>query len=107
MNRYVRPSRPADPRAGDDLGLDRDVERRDRLVAHDERWLDGQRPGDAHALPLPAGHLVRVAVGVLREQAHAREQIAHARAPARGRGDDVVHREGLGQDLPHGHAGIE
>src|SRR5256885_10623543 len=39
----------------DDLRLDRDVERRDRLVADDERGLHGERPRDAHALALSAG----------------------------------------------------
>ena len=46
----------------DDLGLDRDVERRDRLVADDEVRRRGERPGDADALALAAGELVRVAV---------------------------------------------
>ena len=45
----------------DDLGLDRDVERRDRLVADDELRLDRQRARDADALPLPARELVRIA----------------------------------------------
>src|SRR5439155_6330732 len=41
----------------DDLRLDRDVEGRDRLVADDERGLDGERARDAHALTLSAGEL--------------------------------------------------
>ena len=45
----------------DDLRLDRDVERADRLVAHDELGLHGERARDADALPLAAGELVRVA----------------------------------------------
>ena len=49
----------------DDLGLDRDVERRDRLVADDQLRAQGDRPGDADALALAAGELVRVAVVVL------------------------------------------
>ena len=35
-----------------DLGLDRDVERRDRLVGDDQRGLQRQRPRDADALAL-------------------------------------------------------
>ena len=38
----------------DDLGLDGNVQRRDRLIADDELRVQSQRPGDADALPLPA-----------------------------------------------------
>ncbi len=44
-----------------DLGLDRHIERRDRLVADDELGLDRERAGDADALALAARELVRVA----------------------------------------------
>ena len=37
-----------------DLRLDRNVERRHRLVAHDDGRLHGQRARDAHALALTA-----------------------------------------------------
>ena len=46
----------------DDLGPDRHVEGRDRLVGDDEVGLDRQGAGDADALALAAGELVRVAV---------------------------------------------
>ena len=36
----------------DDLRLDGDVERRDRLVAHDQFGFGGKRAGDADALAL-------------------------------------------------------
>ncbi len=45
----------------DDLGLDRHVERGDRLVADDHVRFEDQRAGDADALALAAGELVRVA----------------------------------------------
>ena len=45
----------------DDLRLDRDVERGDRLVRDDEVRVDGERAGDADPLALAAGELVRVA----------------------------------------------
>ena len=48
----------------DDLGLDGDVERRDRLVADDEVGRGGERAGDADPLPLAAGELVRIAVAI-------------------------------------------
>ena len=45
----------------DDLRLDRNVERGDRLVADEEVRLHGERAGDGDALALPAGELVRIA----------------------------------------------
>ena len=44
------------------LSLDRDVERRDRLVADDQLRRERERTRDADPLALPAGELVRVAV---------------------------------------------
>ena len=44
----------------DHLGLHRHVEGRHRLVGDDQLGLDRQRPGDADALALAAGELVRV-----------------------------------------------
>ena len=44
----------------DHLGLHRDVQRGHRLVGDDQVRVDRQRPGDADALPLAAGELVRV-----------------------------------------------
>ena len=43
------------------LGLDRDVERADRLVADDQLRLKDQRAGDPDALALATGELVRIA----------------------------------------------
>ncbi len=49
-----------------DLCLNRDVEGADGLVAHDELGPNGESAGDADALALPAGELVRIAAhGVL------------------------------------------
>ena len=44
----------------EDLRLDRDVERRGRLVGDQELRLAGQRDRDRHALPHAAGELVRI-----------------------------------------------
>ena len=49
----------------DDLGLYRDVECRHRFIGDDEPRLQGQRPGDADTLALPAGELVWLAGVVL------------------------------------------
>ena len=48
------------------LRLDRDVERGDRLVADDQLRVRRERAGDADALPLAAGELVRIAVDEVR-----------------------------------------
>ena len=42
------------------LGLDGDVEGRDRFVGDDEFRVDGEGPGDPDALSLTAGELMRV-----------------------------------------------
>ena len=60
------------------LRLDRDVERGDRLVADDQLGLQRQRAGDADALALAAGELVRVIVHLRLAQAHALEQLGDA-----------------------------
>ncbi len=50
----------------DDLRLHGDVERRDRLIAHDQLRIDRECTRDPDALALAAGELVREAVVVLR-----------------------------------------
>ena len=47
---------------GDDLRLDRDIERRGGLVGDDELGLGGQRQGDDDPLAHAAGELVRVLI---------------------------------------------
>ena len=60
----------------DDLRLDRDVERRHRLVGDDQARLDRQGARDADALALPAAELVRIAVVGVAPQTDALEQLA-------------------------------
>ena len=62
----------------DHLRLDRHVERRDRLVAHDQLRLDRERARDADALALPAGEFVRIAAHVIGLQADGLEQFDDA-----------------------------
>ena len=59
------------------LRLDRHVQRRNRLVAHDELRLHRKRTGNPHSLPLPAGQLVGKPVRVLRIQPHLVQQVIH------------------------------
>ena len=57
------------------LGLHADVEGADGLVADDQRRVEHQRAGDGDALALPAGELVRLALGgALRIDADLLEQ---------------------------------
>src|SRR2546421_684634 len=90
----------------DDLRLDRDVKCRDRLVAHDELRLHGERARDPNALALAARELVRVAVGEVRVQTHYAEQLLHAFGllfAAR----EVMDLERLADDVAHGHSRIQ
>ena len=79
-----------------DLGLDGDVEGRDRLVADDEVRLQHQSPGDPDPLPLAAAELVRVAPGVVRlEPDHVhdpRDPGLRARERSRSRGCEAPRR---------------
>ena len=83
----------------DDLRLDRDVERRDGLVGHDEVGVDGESARDADSLALPARELVRVAGGGVGRQPDDLEQLPHA--PVRGAaGRQPVHAERLADHAP-------
>ena len=85
----------------DHLGLDGDVERGDRLVGHDQLRLERERAGDADALALAAGELVRVAVVVLRVQPDGLQQVLHRLLPAT-LGLDVLQPERRTDDLADG-----
>ena len=92
----------------DDLRLDRDVERRDRLVADDEVGLGRERAGDADALALPAGELVRPAVHRVARQPHRVHQAPRpvSSRSAADRGEAEI-ADRLGQDVAHAHARVE
>src|ERR1700722_8837807 len=60
----------------DHLRLDRDVERRDRLVEQDQPRVERQRARDPDPLALTAGELVREAVEMLGLQSDLVEQLA-------------------------------
>ena len=82
MNMYERPELVLEVvEQVDDLGLDRHVEGRYRLVEHDQPWIDSQRPRHTDPLALPAGELVGEPVDVLGVQAHPLQQLTHALVP--------------------------
>src|SRR5690606_24759207 len=89
----------------DDLRLDGYVQRGHGLVAHQEFGFDHQRAGNADALALAAGDLVRKAVAVFAVQAHFGQGAVNARRYLGGR-RQLVHLERLAQDLPQALARI-
>ena len=84
----------------DDLGLDADVERRHRFVEHEQVGGDRECSGDADALALPAGELVRIAVAAPGATARCRAARRHAaerscprsRSPCTSSGSDSSSR---------------
>jgi len=90
----------------DDLRLDGDVQRRDRLVADDEGRVHRQRPRDADALPLAARELVRVAVGEVGVHAHHPQQLLDALLALLA-AREAVDVQGLAHDVAHGLPGVQ
>ena len=91
----------------DDLRLDGDVERRHRLVGHDQPGLDRQRTGDRQPLALAAGEFVRIAPGMIGPEAHQLQQFADPGAPRGfGPGQAMQHQR-FAQHGAHRHARIE
>ena len=90
----------------DDLRLDRDVQRRNRLVPDDQVRIERERPGDADALALAAGELVRIGVHVPASEPDALEQRRDAilALPAFRY---TVDMHGLADDRAGRHARIE
>ena len=91
----------------DHLRLDRHVQGRDRLVADEDLRVQRDASGDADALTLTAGELVRVAVDVLRVETHELEELLHPRPPLVLRHDVGVDLQGLGDDLADGAPRVE
>ena len=77
-----------------DLGLDGDVERGDRLVADDEVRLEDERAGDPDPLALAARELVGVASSVVRLEADHVHDPRDLRPPL-GRRPDLVDPQAL------------
>ncbi len=91
----------------DDLRLDRDVERGDRLVGDDEVRIERECAGEADALALAAAELVRVAGGCVRGQADDLKQLADALADRLAPADEAVHPERLSDDATDAVARVE
>lgn len=90
----------------DDLRLNGNVQRGDRLVADDELRLYRQCAGDADTLTLTAGQLMRETVGKLLIQTDLAQQVGDAVALFLfGQMEMNVHS--LGNDFADGHAGVQ
>jgi hypothetical protein len=91
----------------EDLGLDEDVERRDRLVADDERRVERERAGNGHALGLAARELARAAPAVdVGIQSDGVEHLAHAPAAFLA-ATDAVGDERLLDDVGDAPLGVQ
>ena len=88
-----------------DLRLDRDVERRDRLVGNDQLRPGDQRPGDGDPLPLAARELVRVAVQRVGAEPDLVERLAHPRHGLAAIEPEQCQR--LGHDPRHAEPRVE
>ena len=82
MNKYEKLCSPLQvDQEIDDLGLDRDVERRYRLVADDQIGSERQCARDADALALAAGELMRIVLHLVGPQTDLIEQFRDPLAP--------------------------
>ncbi len=81
-----------------DLSTDRDIKRRDGLVANQKLGFERERPGNPHALSLTAGKLMGEPVEGRRAQPDPLQQPAHPILYFR-LATDPVHLQRLGDDL--------
>ncbi len=88
----------------DDLHLHRHVERRGRLVEHDELRLERHGAGDGDALALAARELVRIAVHGRRIETDIGERARHHLAALAIIEPLVLHEQPLLDDLGHRQA---
>ena len=58
-----------------DLRLNGNIQRGNGFIAHDKFRIYRKRPGDTNALTLPAGKLVRIAVGMFLHQPYPVQQL--------------------------------
>src|SRR3984885_6633559 len=90
----------------EDLRLNRDIQRGDRLVAHQKLGLYRERAGDADALALAAGKLVRIAPTIARIEAGAAKLCIEIPIQLAAR-DAAVDKRGLADDVLDAQAWIE
>src|SRR6266571_3213644 len=90
----------------DDLGLNRNVQSRDRLIANDEVRLNREGPRDPDALPLPAAELVWIPVGEIGVQPTGPQQLLDALQSFLA-ACKLMDIERLADNLTNGHARVQ
>ena len=90
----------------EDLGLDRDIQGRDRLIGDDQLRPHGQRPSDADPLALAAGELGAAPAGEFPRQADPLHQLRHMARQLALRAQ-AMDRKHLPQGLGDGEARVE
>ena len=90
-----------------DLGLDRHIQRRHRLIAHDKLRVYRQRSGHADALAPSAVQFVGVGIGHPFGQTHGIHQLRHPAVAVLTVGIQVVYLHGIGDQIRHAHARIQ
>ena len=90
----------------DDLGLNRNIQRRDGFIGNDEFGLHCQGARNADPLPLATTELMRIAVADAAVQSDRFQQFGHQAIPL-GPSRLPVHSEGLTHNGPDGHPGIQ
>ncbi len=91
----------------DHLRLDRDIQRRDRLVQDQQVGVAGQGAGDADALALAAGELMRVVAAHGRVDADRGEELIDLLAAGGLAGHRLLHDQRLTDDAGRALARVE
>ncbi len=91
----------------DDLCLNGNVQCRDRLVADDKLRVHSQCTGNADALTLTAGKLVRITVCVFAVQAHTLQQSNDLVMAILGILCQMMDVDALAHDITNGHTGVK
>ena len=89
----------------DDLGLYGNIQRGNRLVAHDKARVDDQSAGYADTLPLAAGKFMRIAPVMLFGEADLFQNLKHTFA-ALLRGTAPLNAQALRNNLPDSHTRV-
>jgi hypothetical protein len=90
----------------DDLRLNRNIQRGDRLVADNKFGGHGQSAGNTDALALPAAKLVRITVVMIFAEAHLPEQFDHPVALGSAPGE-FVNFQAFSDDIADAHPRVQ
>jgi hypothetical protein len=85
----------------------RNIERRHRLIRHHQFRPQNQRPRNPDPLPLSARKLMWIPFHRVLSQTHAQQHRDCAITPFRSRKSRLVNRQGLRNNRPHPHPGIQ